>query len=147
MSDKDLQDRIRSEMVANYSNALERNFEVAKQMIKITTEGKVDVLVKDKLSSRDNIVLYLIGKRYARTASLAPSEYVTIEELLNELGMKEGTLFPTLKLLREEKVIEYGPKEGKLVTHAVSVNMVETELKAIMARLRKSGWPVSSHQE
>lgn len=147
MSDEDLKERIRKEMVADYSNALERNFQLAKQMIKITDTGKVDVLVKDKLSSQDKVTLYLIGKRYAHTAGFAPSEYVGNDELMNELGLKEGTLFPTMMALRNKNMLEQGPKEGRIVPQAIALNVVESELKSISSRLRKSGWPLSGQEQ
>ena len=124
MSDEKLREWILKEMIADYSNALEKNFPLAKEMVKITKEGKVDVFVKDRLVLRDKVVLYLIGKRYAHTAGLAGSEYVKNAELMTELGLKEGSLLPTIMELRNANMLVQGPKEGRVNSQAIALNVV-----------------------
>ena len=68
---KNFKDRIKEEMSVDYSNALERNFEIAKKFIRVTNEGKVSLLTKDKLSGKEQILLYLIGKLYAKEAGFS----------------------------------------------------------------------------
>ena len=61
-----LRKKIIDEMTVNYSNALEKNFDLAKQFIRITQDGKVDILHKEKFGGKEQILLYLIGKLYAK---------------------------------------------------------------------------------
>ena len=66
--ENELKKRIIEEMTVDYSNALEKIFDLAKQFIRITKDGKVFILFKDKLSGKEQILLYLIGKLYAKEA-------------------------------------------------------------------------------
>jgi hypothetical protein len=78
-----LRERILKEMTTEYTNMLEKSFETAKRFIRVTPEGKVDVILKDRLTGKENIQLYLIGKLYAKVAGLTPAEdgvFVTLAE-------------------------------------------------------------------
>ena len=134
---EELKKRILEEMTVDYSDALEKNFELAKQFIRITKEGKVDVLFKEKLSGKERILLYLIGKLYAKEAGLATSESVSNKELMNELGIPIGSLLPWLKELRKTPGIKQIKKEKRRVEHYIPINLVEKVLKKIDRKLRK----------
>jgi hypothetical protein len=122
-------------MTVNYANILEKNFELAKQFIRITKEGKVDVLIRDKISGKEQILLYLIGKLYAKEAGLATSEFVNNRELMNELGIPRGSLLPWLMQLRKRPGIKQ-IKKGNSVEHYIPINLVERVLKQIGKKLR-----------
>lgn len=138
MNDKNSQDlkrKIIEEMTVEYSGTLEKNFDLAKQFIRITKDGRVDILVKDKVSGQERILLYLIGKLYAKEAGLASSDTVGNKELMNELGIPEGSLLPWLMALRKKPGIKQ-VKEEKQVTHYIPINLVETVLKTIERKLK-----------
>lgn len=131
-----LKKKIDEEMTVDYSNTLEKHFDLAKQFIRITKEGKVVVLDKDRLNGKEQILLYLIGKLYAKEAGYAATDDVGNNELLNEIGIPSGSLLPWLKHLREEKKIRQ-IKKGKYVHHSISVNFVEKTLNHIEKKLKK----------
>ncbi|MEM4258591.1 MAG: hypothetical protein QXL17_05505 [Candidatus Thermoplasmatota archaeon] len=133
---ENLKQRIMTEMTVDYSNALEKNFDVAKQFVRITRDGKVDVLFKDKLNGTEQILLYLIGKLYAKEAGFTPTDDVGNKELLNELGIPEGSLLPWLKELRDSNKIKT-TKKGKIASHSVSINLVEKILQNIERKIKK----------
>jgi hypothetical protein len=132
-----LKKRIIEEMTVDYASALERNFDLAKQFIRITKEGKIDILFKDKLSGKEQILLYLIGKLYAKEASFVATDDVGNKEFLDELGIPSGSLLPWLKDLRDNKKIKQ-VKKGKNVHHGIAVNMVERTLKVIESKIKKN---------
>jgi len=133
MSEKEnLRKRIREEMSIDYANVFEKNFELAKQFVRVTSDGKVDVLVKEKLSGKEQILLYLIGKLYAKEADLTATEYVGNKELADELGIPMGSLLPWLKSLRDTNKIK-AVKKGH---HSIPINLVERSLKTIEKKLR-----------
>jgi CRP-like cAMP-binding protein len=134
--ERGLRKRILEEMTVNYSNALEKNFELAKQFIRITREGKVEVLFKDRLTGKEQILLYLIGKLYAKEAGLSTSESVDNKELMNELGIRIGSLLPWLKELRKNPGIKQIKKEKRRVEHYIPVNLIERVLQRIDKKLR-----------
>jgi len=127
-----LKEKIRNEMTVDYSNVLEKNFELAKRFIRITQSGTVDVLVKDKLPGKEKILLYLVGKLYAKEAGMTNVEYATNKELSNELGIGMGSVLPWLKVLRDAHKI----KAVKNGVHAVSISAVEGILESIEKRLK-----------
>ena len=125
-------------MPVDYSSALEKHFDLAKQLIRITKEGKVEILFKDKLTGKETVFLYLIGKLYSKEAGLAPSDDVGNKELMDELGVPQGSLLPWLKSLRDDNKVKPISK-GKYTHHVVALNMVERTLKSIQKKISKAG--------
>ena len=133
----DLRKRIIEQMTADYSSALEKNFDLARQFIRITRDGKVDISVKDKLTGKEAILLYLIGKLYAKEAGYTSADDVGNKELMDELGVRTGSLLPWLKDLRDDKQVK-PIKKGKYTYHAIMLNEVEKTLKSIAMKIQKS---------
>ncbi len=131
MTEETLGERIKAEMMVDHANSLEKNFEIAKQIIKITRTGMVEVLNKEKLGGVEKIQVYLIGKRYAKEAGLVESEYVSSNEICNELSLKGGSVRPWIKILRDSGEIE---SNGGGI--AIKFNYIESILKRV---LRKNG--------
>ncbi len=133
----DLKKRIHEEMTSNHSNSLEKNFDVAKQYIRITKDGKVDVIIKEKLGGKDKLLLYMVGKLYAKEAGFSPSDDVGNKEFMEELGVAKGSLLPWLKELRDSNKIRQ-VKRGNNVHHTVPIGLVERTLSNIEKKLGKS---------
>ncbi len=130
MKPNNLKKRIEEEMTANYANMLEKNFDIAKTLLRITPSGTVDVLRKQDLQGTDKILLYLIGKRYAKEAGMTDSEYVQNKELGDQLGIKRGSMLPWIKSLRDAGFLD--GSDGK---QAIKTNLIESVLLRISATL------------
>lgn len=133
-----LKRKIIEEMTVDYGNALEKNFDLAKQLIRITKDGKIDILFKDKLTGKESISLYLIGKLYAKEAELTPTNDAGNKELMDELGVPRGSVLPWLKELRDENKIKTITK-GKFAYHTIALNVVEKTLKETLKKVSKEG--------
>lgn len=133
----DFKKKILNEMTVDYANALEKNFDLAKQFLRITGDGKVDVQVRGKLTGQRQILLYLIGKLYAKEAGLTETDEVGNKELMSELGIPEGSLLPWLKDLREKKKIKQ-VKRGRYTHHSISINVIEKTLRDIEKKMKKN---------
>jgi len=131
-----LKKKIMEEMAVDYSSALEKNFDLAKQFIRITKDGRVDILSKDQLTGKEQILLYLIGKLYAKEAGFTVTDDVGNKELMDELGIPEGSLLPWLKDLRDENNIKRVKKE-RYVYHFIPMNLVERTLRSIEKKTAK----------
>jgi hypothetical protein len=131
-----LKKRIIAEMTVDYSNSLEKYFDLAKQFIRVTKDGKVDILHKEKLNGMEQISLYLIGKLYSKEAGFSATDDVGNTELMNELGIPKGSLLPWLKELRDGNKIKT-IKKGRFSHHSISINMVERILKNIKLKIEK----------
>lgn len=126
-----LRNKIMSEMVSDSNNALERNFELAKKILRITKQGTVEIVEKNKYSGEELIMLYLIGKCYAKEAGLSATNGATSNELKDELGKSEGSIFPWLKNLRDSKKIKQN-KETSPIEHYIPTNMIEDTLSKLI---------------
>jgi hypothetical protein len=135
-SQSDLKRKIITEMTVDYGSSLEKNFDLAKQLIRITKEGKVDIIHKDKLTGTELISLYLIGKLYAKEAELTTTNEVTNQELLDELGVPKGSLLPWLKELRDGNKLNTASR-GRFAYHSIPLNVVEKTLKEIQKKVNK----------
>jgi len=131
-----LKQKIIEEMTVDYANALEKNFDLARQLVRITKDGKVDVIVKDELTGKQNILLYLIGKMYAKEAELSTTNDVGNRELMDELGVPKGSLLPWLKDLREDNKIKQITRGG-YAYHIIALNFLERTLKEIIKKVSK----------
>ena len=129
-----LRKRIGEEMMDAYSGALERNFELAKKLLRITREGKVTLLFKEELIGEEQIILYLIGKLYAKEGGFVEKHEVDNKELMDELGIPKGSLRPWLKNLRDKRTVKQ-MKMGRNVFHTVPINLVEKTLKSIEKKI------------
>lgn len=133
---QNLKRKIIEEMTVEHTSTLERAFDLAKRFIRIAKDGRIDILVKDRVGGQDRILSYLIGRLYAKEAGLASSDSVGNKELMNELGIPEGSLFPWLMALRKKPGIKQ-IREEKQLTHYIPINLVEPTLRAIEKKLEK----------
>jgi len=136
---KTLSERINEEMSVDYQTTLEKNFEVAKKYVRITSKGTVDVLKKDLMAGKDRVALYLIGKHYAKEGGKANTKMVDINELAEELGAPKGSIYPWLKRLRDKNVLASEKREKNKTVYSIKINHVEKILNKIDGDLNKQG--------
>lgn|SRR3989338_664097 len=133
---ENLKSRIINEMAVDHANSLERNLDIAKQFVRITKDGKVDVIIKDRVSGKLQILLYLIGKLYAKEAGLAGTQDVSNEELKDELGIPMGSILPWLKDLREQSGVKQ-VRNGRNTNHSLPAGYIEKVLKLVEKKIPK----------
>jgi biotin operon repressor len=73
----------------------------ARELVTIRENGKITIR-RYNLTAKLQILSYLIGAAYAKIAETRQDDAVSNKELIEELGLKEGTVKPTLAKLREE---------------------------------------------
>jgi len=135
MNNKDnkLKKRIMEEMMVDHQNILEKYFDLAKKFINITTEGIINIISEEKFSIEEKIILYLIGKIYAKEAGLVSTEEVGYKELMDNLGVLKGTIYPVIKRLRDKNKISQ-KKQGKLTYITIPLNLIGK----ILSKMKKS---------
>jgi predicted transcriptional regulator len=132
----ELKKKILEEMTVDYSNNLEKNFDTAKQFIRVTRDGTVELNVTDQVGSKEQILLYLIGKMYAKEAGLATADDASNSELIDQLGMPIGSLLPSLKELRDDNKVRQVKHDNK-VHHSIPASRIEETLTTIQRKLAK----------
>jgi len=125
-----LKDKILDEMLVDHSDSLEKNFSLAKKFVNITATGKADIKDKTNFGGKEQIILYLIGKLYAKEAGFTQYAEASNKELMDELGIPQGSLLPWLKSLRDLHKIKQTKRE-KVVYHTIPLNNIEKELNTI----------------
>jgi len=135
---ENLKKKILEEMTVDYAKALEQNFDLAKQLVRLTKDGEVEILVREKVSGQEKILLYLIGKLYAKEAGLTSTGEAGNKELMEKLGIPLGSLLPWLKSLRDENRIKQFERD-RYTYHSIPINLVNRTLREIMEKVKKTG--------
>jgi hypothetical protein len=130
----ELKKRILDEMTIKHSSILSENFDLAKRYVRVRDDGSVELLVRERVTGKEQILLYLIGKVYAKEGALTNDENVGNAELLDQLGIPEGSLFPWLKELRQTNQIRQLKRENN-VFHTVPPPKIGEILSAIEKKL------------
>jgi len=135
---ENLKKKILEEMTVDYAKVLEQNFDLAKQLVRLAKDGEVEILVREKLSGQEKILLYLIGKLYAKEAGLTSTDEVGNKELMERLGIPLGSLLPWLKTLRDENRIKQIERD-RYTYHSIPINLVDRTLREIMEKVKRTG--------
>jgi hypothetical protein len=130
-----LKKKILDEMTVDYAKVLEQNFDLAKQFVRLTKDGEVEILVKEKVSGQEKILLYLIGKLYAKEAGLTLTYEVGNKEFVEKLGIPLGSLLPWLKSLRDENRIKQVDRD-RYTYHSIPINLVDRTLNEIKEKVK-----------
>lgn len=144
-----LRKRILEELVINYS-VLEQNLNLAKGLIGLAENGEVDVKIREKLTGPDKILLYLVGKLYAKEAGLATTDEVGNSEFMEKLAIPSGSLLPWLKTLRDENRIRQTERD-RYTYHSIPISQVEKTLTEIAQKIyhrepQETGQPSTTAQ-
>ncbi len=127
----DLKEKILAEMVVNYDNQLDKNYDRAKKFIRLTPTGMVDVINKSEYQLELQIQMYLLGKLYSHHSGLSQSSGCRNSELENELGILGNSLRPVLKKLRDDGAIRTENHENFLQANFIDrvINSFERKQK------------------
>ena len=131
---EELKKWVKEELTVTEVNELSRHKETVKELIRITSDGMIVFKVDStKLSAKEIICVYMIGKVYAYVAGYVDEESVTNRELIGALNLPEGTIGRSLKELRDRKFI-IAKKTG---IHSILHNSIEEILKNVLEKLGK----------
>lgn len=117
----DLKDWIAKEMTVDIASELAKYKERVKDLIQLTTTGDV-IIKKSNLTAKQRILIYLIGKVFSKVVGYSASDTATNKELMEAIGLKEGTVKFNLFDLRNEGLLN-SPEEG---VHQFKVGNIAT---------------------
>ena len=131
---EELKKWVKEELTVTEVNELTRHKEKVKELIGITSDGMIVFKVDStKLTAKEIICLYMIGKVYAHVAGYIDEESVSNKELIEALNLPEGTIGRALKELRDRKFI-IAEKTG---IHRILYDKIEDILEDILNKVRK----------
>jgi hypothetical protein len=98
--------KVQQKLTVDEDELLDSQLDALRNYIGLTKDGKVVFKVdRSKLSQRHRILLYAIGKYLAHEAGYASEPHVTIEELVNELGLGYTVTTARCSELRREGLL------------------------------------------
>lgn len=131
---EELKNWVKEELKVNKINGLTKHREKVKELIGITQDGMIIFKVDStKLSVKEIICLYMIGKVYAHVAGYIETESVANKELIGALNLPQGTARRTLKELRDRKII-IADKSG---IHRIQYDKIGDILENILQKIGK----------
>jgi len=77
------------------------------------------------LNARSKVLLVLFASKAAHLLGLRESEFVRTQEVVTVSGLPPGTVAPTLKGLREERVVAQGADRAYYVPNALLHRVAE----------------------
>ncbi len=92
--------------------------------------------MNDKITGPEKIQLYLIGKRYAKQGELTTSDDVGNKELMEQLGIPDGSLMPWLSDLHDKNKITRVTRQRNTY-HSIPMNLIEATLKAVEKKMQR----------
>jgi len=95
---------IEDEMTIDIENELLKHKEKVKNLVQLTKTGDV-ILKQTDLTAKQKILVYLIGKTYSKVADYTQNETATNKEIIETLGLPEGTVKNVLFDLRNEGIV------------------------------------------
>jgi len=96
---------VKKEMMSDDADELNRNKERAREYVRLTSDGGV-IITRRGLTARLEIALFYIGLAYAKVAGLREDDVVSNKEVVDRLGLPDGTVHPKIKELRDGHYIE-----------------------------------------
>ncbi len=134
---KTLKDKILEELTIDSSRLLEESFDQIKKYLRITPAGAIQLLNVEKLTGEEQLILYMIGKTYAKEAGLVVSDAVSNAEFMAELTMPKGSLLPGLKKLRDAHKVHQIKTEGGergSVAHYIALPRIKAIVSEIVQK-------------
>jgi DNA-binding transcriptional ArsR family regulator len=108
-------------MTVDIENELVKHREKVKTLVQLTTSGDV-ILKQTGLTAKQKILITLIGRVYSKFAGYS-DDCVTNRELVERLGLPEGTMKYTLHELRKEGLV-MSLQEGVHQIRMASIGLV-----------------------
>jgi len=109
MTSDELRSWIRETMTVDEESVLNQHRDLVARFLGLTTDGRVFIRVeKGKLTTTEQVALYLVGKTYSKVAGYSKSAEASNDELERELGMPGGTVRRVTMELRKAGWIAAG---------------------------------------
>lgn len=128
MNDMSLEDRIKEELVTDTATVLEAHLDDVKGFLEIHQDGTV-VIANDyrEIDAENQILIYLIGQRYAHEADLADSDTLSTNFFYEKFDASDRTVRNWLQSLRETGLAS----KKKQSEHRIVVENIPDTIKRI----------------
>jgi len=80
------------------------------------------------LNARQKVLTVLLGRKAAFLLGLSDSEYLAAKDVIRESGLPDGTVYPTLKRLKDERIASQD-HESRYYVPSTQLHVVARELE------------------
>jgi len=102
-----LQDEIQNRLVADAESILEESIDSVENFFQLHEDGSINLSADvRKLSSEDQILVYLIAERYAYEGGMSDSPSLGNDFFYDRLNVNKSTIRGYLKNLRDERFVK-----------------------------------------
>lgn len=109
-----LEERINEEMVVDAESFLEEYFDEVRELFRIFEDGSIDVKEKyDKVAWREQVLIHLIGRRYAFEGGKADTPTLPYNYFYARLDVDDSTVRAHMNELDEELIVEKDDESGE----------------------------------
>ncbi len=129
-SPDDLRKWVVENLTTDPANILWDERERAAKFFMLSPDGSVSVKANDKFAASHKVLVVHVGKLYAEAAKYSPDAVVTYPELMKTLNLPEGTIYPAVKELRDNHIIE-SVGNGKHVLTKAKLTRALDELESV----------------
>lgn len=105
-SPDDLRKWVAENLTTDPANILWDQRERAAKFFTLSTDGSVTVKPNDKHKASHKVLVVHVARLYAEAAHYTPDAVVTYPDLMKTLNLPEGTIYPAVKELRDNHIIE-----------------------------------------
>ena len=135
MAGDELRSWIREKMTVDEGSVLNEHKDLVSRFLGLASDGRVFIrLDKGKLTTTEQVALYLVGKIYSNVAGYSENAEASNDELGRELGMPGGTVRRVTMELRRAGWITTGERGSQEVV----LNALPVILKKIDSKIGKS---------
>lgn len=116
-----LQDEIQNRLVADAESILEESIDSVENFFQLHEDGSINLSADvRKLSSEDQILVYLIAERYAYEGGMSDSPSLGNSFFYDRLNLNKSTIRGYLKDLRDERFVKGTDNGQEIVTENIS---------------------------
>lgn len=116
-----LKDKIQDQMVTDHETILESNFERVEKLFRLYEDGTINLEGKYRdLEVKLQILIYLIGQRFAYEGELAESDALGTSFFYDRIDKSDRTIRNYLQELRDEGYVN---KEGQSNHRLITENL------------------------
>ncbi len=115
-----LEDKIQDEMTTDKEDVLEKYFDRVIEAVELSENGRVFLKPDQDFSTKEEILLYGVGKHYASKAGYTDDATFKNKELVEQLERPKGTIEWGINELKDAGKIKR-KKDGE---HKISTNRV-----------------------
>jgi DNA-binding transcriptional ArsR family regulator len=136
MSADELRDWVRQNMTIDEERVLDDHKDLVSRFLGLAPDGRVFVrLDKRKLTTTEQVALYLVGKVYSNVAGYSESVEASNEELGRELGMPGGTVRrATMELRQAGWIVTAERGSQRVILNALAAILEQIASKTGMSR-------------